>query len=285
MSAERDLAARYEKGSRVPEFESSVPMQPGGHERGLQRANEFHAVLLAMAGHDLRQPLQAIMAAYEWLAPRLTNSVDQEYLSRGRSAILNLTNQLDLLIEALRLHEHSANTELAPIPLEPIFSRLCRDNEDAASRKGVRLWAHRTSAVVMSDAVLLEGILRNLVRNAVKYTGPGGGALIGCRRRGALLKIEVLDTGIGIPRDKLSRVFDAFHQLDSTSSDGLGLGLFVVRRAVDLLGHSIEVRSTPGRGSCFSILAKAQETAMSLTRPAYQSVHSLSFCAGDCSPL
>lgn len=259
----------------VPEFELPAPMQPGGPERGLQRANEFHAVLLAMAGHDLRQPLQAIMAVYEWLARRLTDSMDQEHLSRGRSAISSLSNQLDLLIEALRLHERSANIDLAPIALAPIFTRLCRDNEDTANRKGLRLRAHRTSAVVMSDAVLLEGILRNLVRNAVKYTGPGGGVLIGCRRHGTVLKIEVFDTGIGIPPDKLSRVFDAFHQLDSTSTDGLGLGLFVVRRAVDLLGHGIDVRSTLGRGSCFSILAEADETATLPACPAYQSGQSL----------
>ena len=106
----------------------------------------------------------------------------------------------------------------------------------------------------MSDAVLLEGILRNLIRNSLKYNGPGGRVLVGCRRRGALLRIEVHDTGIGIASDKLLK--DACHRPDSTRADELGLGLFVVRRTADLLGHRIEVRSTVGRGSCFSLLAE-----------------------------
>jgi signal transduction histidine kinase len=118
----------------------------------------------------------------------------------------------------------------------------------------------------MSDALLLQGILRNLIRNAVKYTGSGGRVVVGCRRRGTLLKIEVHDNGIGIPPDKLSEIFEAFRRLDSTRADGLGLGLFVVRRAVQLLGHEIEVRSEIGRGSCFSVLAEAADAADSRDR-------------------
>lgn len=245
----------------MTELDEAACHDRGRRERELQRANDFHGVLLAIAGHDLRQPLQSIMSAYEWLARRLDTSSEQEYLRRGMFAIMRLSEQLDLLIEALRLLEHSANIQAAPVALSPIFARLCRDNEELANRKGLALLAHPTRAAVVSEAVLLESILRNLIRNALKYTGPGGRVLVGCRRRGALLKIEVHDTGIGIPPDKLSRVFEAFHRLDSTRADGLGLGLFVVRRAVDLLGHSIEVRSTVGRGSCFSVLAPATDAA------------------------
>jgi two-component system, OmpR family, phosphate regulon sensor histidine kinase PhoR len=233
----------------------------GRRERELQRANDFHGVLLAIAGHDLRQPLQSIMSTYEWLARRLDTSSEQEYLRRGTFAITRLSEQLDLLIEALRLHERSANIQAAPVALAPIFTRLCRDSEELANRKGLTLRANPTRAVVVSEAVLLESILRNLIGNALKYTGPGGRVLVGCRRRGALFKIEVHDNGIGIPPDKLSQVFEAFHRLDPTRADGLGLGLFVVRRAVDLLGHSIEVRSMVGRGSCFSVLVPAADTA------------------------
>jgi len=191
----------------VGESEQAASNDRGRCERELQQANDFHGVLLAMAGHDLRQPLQVIMTAYEWLARRLNTSSDQEYLDRGRFAIARLSDQLNLLIEALRLHEHSANIQPAPVALAPIFAQLCRDNEDAANSKGLTLSAHPTGAAVMSDAVLLEGILGNLIRNAVKYTGPGGRVLVGCRRRGAFMKIEVHDTGIGIPPDKLSKGF------------------------------------------------------------------------------
>lgn len=228
-------------------------------ERELKQANDFYGVLLAMAGHDLRQPLQAIMSAYEWLARRPHTSSEHEYLRRGSFAITRLSEQLDLLIEALRVHEHSANMQSAPVALAPILTRLCHDNDDLAIQRGITFRVERTSAAVESDGVLLEGILRNLTRNALKYTGPGGRVLVGCRRHGALLKIEVHDTGTGIALDKLSIIFEAFHQVDSTRADGLGLGLFVVRHAVDLLGHALEVRSTVGRGSCFAVLAKAAD--------------------------
>jgi two-component system, OmpR family, phosphate regulon sensor histidine kinase PhoR len=240
--------------SSYPTPDATALPQGEHRERELQRASDFHAVLLAMAGHDLRQPLQSITGAYDWLARRLTTSSEQEYIRRGHAAIMNLTRQLDLLIEALRLHQHSASIDLVPVGLAPVFARVCGECEDLASRKGLALHTCPNRAIVLSDAVLLEGILRNLVRNALRYTRPGGRILVGCRRRGTTsLQIEVHDTGIGIPPEKLSQIFEAFKRVDSTQVDGLGLGLFVVRRAVDLLGHALDVRSALGRGSCFSV--------------------------------
>jgi signal transduction histidine kinase len=230
-------------------------------ERELQWANDFHAVLLAMAGHDLRQPLQVIMNAYDWLSRRLETSSEKEFLRRGDLAIAQLIKQLDLLVDALRLHQQAAKVMPVPVPLVPMLIRLHRDHEELGSRKGLTLRIRHTGVAVMSDPVLLEVTLRNLVRNALKYTRPGGQVLVGCRRRGSRVRIEIHDTGIGIPPDKVARVFDAFHRLDSSQTDGLGLGLFVVRRAVDLLGHSLEVRSTVGHGSCFAILAEASTAA------------------------
>ena len=230
-------------------------------ERELQRANDFHAVLLAMAGHDLRQPLQVIMNAYDWLSRRLETSSEKEFLRRGDLAIAQFAKQLDLLVDALRLHQQAATVKPIPVPLAPMLIRLRRDHDELANRKGLTLRTRPTDIAVMSDPVLLEVTLRNLVRNALKYTGPGGQVLVGCRRRGSRVRIEIHDTGIGIPPDKLARVFDVFHRLDSSQTDGLGLGLFVVRRAVDLLGHSLEVRSTVGHGSCFAILAEASTAA------------------------
>jgi two-component system phosphate regulon sensor histidine kinase PhoR len=226
-------------------------------ERELQRAYDFHAVLLAMAGHDLRQPLQVIMNAYDWLSRRLETSSEKEFLRRGDLAIAQFAKQLDPLVDALRLHQQAAAVRPIPVPLAPMLIRLRRDHDELANRKGLTLRTRPTDIAVMSDPVLLEVTLRNLVRNALKYTGPGGQVLVGCRRRGSRVRMEIHDTGIGIPPDKLARVFHAFHRLDSNQTDGLGLGLFVLRRAVDLLGHSLEVRSTVGHGSCFSILAEA----------------------------
>lgn len=238
-------------------------------ERKLQQTNDFHAVLLAMAGHDLRQPLQVMLNSYDWLSRRLATASEKEYLRRGELAIAQLTKQLDLVVDALRLHQQPATTEPVAVPLDPILARIGRDHADAATRKGLTLRVRPTDVAVLSDPVLLEVILRNLTRNAIKYTPSGGHVLVGCRRRGPRVRLEVHDTGIGIPPDKLTRIFDAFHRLDSVQADGLGLGLFVVRRAVDLLRHGLEVRSAVGCGSCFSVTAEAS-TAIEARRQAME---------------
>jgi two-component system phosphate regulon sensor histidine kinase PhoR len=114
-----------------------------------------------------------------------------------------------------------------------------------------------TNAHVVSNPVLLNCILRNLLTNAIKYTEPGGRILIGCRWKGSELRIDVYDTGIGIPEDQLPRIFGAFTRLTPEHSNGLGIGLSIVRRALDVLGHRIEVRSIVREGSLFSIYLPA----------------------------
>jgi len=225
-------------------------------ERDLQRASDFHAVLLGMAGHDLRQPLQVIHSTYEWLSGRLDTDAERVRLRRGELAIAKLTEQLDHLAGALRLYEHTTTIELAPVPLAPLFDSMRTEGVERARQKGPDLRVRPTRAVVLSNAVLLDAIVRNLVRNAIKYTDSGR-VLLACHRRGADMRIDIYDTGIGISADQLPRIFEAFQRLDSTRPDGLGLGLFVVRRAVELLGHRIEVSSTVSRGSRFSVLAKS----------------------------
>jgi len=101
--------------------------------------------------------------------------------------------------------------------------------------------------------------MSNLARNAVKYTEEGGQVLLGCRRHGLRIRIEVHDTGVGMAPKQLENIFEAFHRLEPARSDGLGLGLFVANRASELLRHEIEVRSTVGRGSCFTLVANAAD--------------------------
>jgi signal transduction histidine kinase len=113
--------------------------------------------------------------------------------------------------------------------------------------------------MIESNALLLGTVLRNLVNNAVKYTQPGGRLLLGCRHTGQSIRIDVYDTGIGIARDRMPRMFEAFTRLDPARCDGLGIGLFIVRQAIGILGHRIDVASTPSRGSRFSILASQAE--------------------------
>jgi two-component system phosphate regulon sensor histidine kinase PhoR len=223
----------------------------------LQRTSDFQAALLGMAGHDLRQPLQIIQSAYEWLGSRVAHTSEKARLERGERAIARLTEQLDRLVGALRLYEHTQGMELSAVPLAPLFCRIASENENAAREKGIHIRVRATRGVVISNSVLLDGILRNLVRNAVKYTESGGRILIGCRRSGGDMRVDVYDTGIGMTPEHLPQIFDAFHRLDSTRADGLGIGLFVVRRAVELLGHRVEVHSQAGRGSRFSVFARS----------------------------
>jgi signal transduction histidine kinase len=232
-------------------------VRPEHGQRGvdIDRSAAFCAVLLAMAGHDLRQPLQVIMNNHTRLVNRLNSGPDLECLRRDELAITQLITQLDRLVEASRIHTRAGYIKPAATRLQPLLGELCRDNTELARKKDVELRVCPTSAVVMSDAVLLDGIMRNLVRNAVKFTPPGGRILVGCRRSRSHIRIEVHDTGVGIAPEHLSTIFEAFRRVDSVVADGLGLGLFIVRRAGELLGHRLSVRSEVGRGSCFSILA------------------------------
>jgi two-component system, OmpR family, phosphate regulon sensor histidine kinase PhoR len=115
----------------------------------------------------------------------------------------------------------------------------------------------------VSNPVLLDCILQNLLTNAIRYTEPGGRILIGSRRKGSEIRIDVYDTGIGIQEHQLPRIFEAFTRLAPEHSNGLGIGLSIVRRALEVVGHRIEVRSVVGEGSLFSIYAPAAAASAS----------------------
>jgi two-component system phosphate regulon sensor histidine kinase PhoR len=221
----------------------------------LQRTSDFQAALLGMAGHDLRQPLQIIQSTYDLLRARFRGRSEQDLLENGEQAIIRLTEQLNRLLDALRLYQYTKTIEIISVALAPLFWRLCSESEDAALAHGVDMRVCSTKVRIKSNPVLLSGILRNLVTNAIKYTEPGGRILIGCRRSGREVRIDVYDTGIGIPPERLPIIFEAFERLDSTHCDGLGIGLFVVRRALEVLGHRIEIRSAVSQGSRFSVFA------------------------------
>jgi len=220
----------------------------------MDRANGFYRSLLAMTGHDLRHPLQVIVSVNAMLSRSLSGNSEREYLARSCDAGLQLTKQLDRLIEALRVHERLEDFSLQPVHLEFLFENLRREHGGAAEMAGLKLRIVPNRTIIMSDPFLLEGILRNLIYNAIKYTPPGGKLLIGCRKTQDGLRIEVHDTGIGISPENLSKIFEAFLRIDPAATEGLGLGLFIVRHAAESLGHRIDVRSTAGRGSCFAVV-------------------------------
>jgi signal transduction histidine kinase len=222
-----------------------------------QAASDFSATLLAMAGHDLRQPLQLITSAHDVLAPTLDSEEQREELARAADATAELASMLGQLVEALQLREQSGDDLHVPVSLRPILEDLEAEFAEIARRKGITLVVTATRGTVVSHPVLLAGMLRNLIRNAIDYTPPGGGVWATCRRCGPELRISVRDTGVGIRANALSAIFKAFQRLDESRTDGLGLGLYIVKHAADLLGHRVEVRSAEGRGSRFTIVANA----------------------------
>jgi two-component system, OmpR family, phosphate regulon sensor histidine kinase PhoR len=219
-------------------------------------ACEFEATLLAMAGHDLRQPLQIIQNVHDRLGDDARTRSELHLLDLGQCAIDRLIEQLNQLVNAVRLREHARRIQLSPVDLRSLLREAYRENEWAALQKGLQVRLVPTASWVMSDAFLLGAVLRNLISNAIKYTEPGGRILLGCRRFQDSVRIDVLDTGIGISAEQMPKIFEAFARLDSTPSEGLGIGLFIVWQAIAMLGHRVDVSSVVSRGTRFSILAR-----------------------------
>ena len=140
----------------------------------LLRTVDFYATVLAMASHDLRQPLQAIVSAHDLLARRLTTGPEREHLERGEQASNQLEETLDQLVEALQLQQHATRIDPEPVRIDPILQKIALQLTGPVRRKGIEYRTIRSRTVIMSQPLLLGGILRNLARNAVHHTPPGG---------------------------------------------------------------------------------------------------------------
>jgi signal transduction histidine kinase len=208
------------------------------------RANHSKTRFLAAASHDLRQPLQAAGMFVEALAVRLADSPNAPIVDKLRQSVDATQTLLTTLLDASTLEAGQIEPAIITFPMEP-----------QAAAAGLRLKFVASSARIVSDPVLLERMLRNLLVNALRYT-PKGKVLLGCHPHGDRLTICVIDTGIGISAGQLEAIFEDFTRLGDkgdAAHHGLGLGLGVVRRMADLLGHEVIVRSVVGKGSCFAI--------------------------------
>jgi two-component system phosphate regulon sensor histidine kinase PhoR len=236
-----------------------------GRNSFVEADSNFCATVLAVASHDLRQPLQVIVGAHDLLARFPHADAARAQLARAENATSQLTDMLDRLVEVLRLHEFSTGDCLDRVPLGPMLAQLASEFAEPARLKGIQLRVIPASAAAFSHPVLLNAMMRNLTRNAIDYTPRGGRVLVACRRRGSQVHIEVRDSGVGIPGDELDQVFRAFHRVDATRPEGLGLGLFIVKRAARLLGHDVQVRSAVDHGSCFTVVACAAPPSVTAT--------------------
>jgi signal transduction histidine kinase/ActR/RegA family two-component response regulator len=230
------------------------------------RTTAARSRFLASASHDLRQPFQAMRLFLD----ALTSQVDgNARATRTAGMLANAMTAGEQLLNALldisTLDAGTVEPDLQPVSVEALLQSLAEEFRPQAEEKGLRLRVHvpelTGGAVTRSDPILLGRIVRNLLANAIRYTQRGG-ILLGLRKRDGHWRIEVWDTGFGIPQDKLDVIFDEFHQLTNPSRDptrGLGLGLAIVRRLSVLLQAPIEVQSRSGRGSVFAVTVNRLE--------------------------
>ena len=224
-------------------------------KRQAEAASMAKSRFLAAASHDLRQPLQTLALLHGLLAKKVTRENERKLIARVDEALSSMSGMLNTLLDINQLEVGAVKAEIVDYPVSEILGRLGNELTYHAHAAGVGLRVIPCRLVIRSDPRLLEQMVRNLLSNALKYTHRGS-VLVGCRRRGDRLHIEIWDTGLGIPESELQAIFEEYHQVGNTArqrSRGLGLGLSIVKSIGELLGHPVHVRSLPGKGSVFSI--------------------------------
>ena len=253
----RSLAIRYENIDLIGELKDRTRSALDARASA-ESANRAKSQLLAAASHDLRQPLHALGLYVAALAARARDAEWRPLVAHVESAANALEIQFAQLIDLSRLDAGVLTPEPIDVALAPLFARIRAEFAPQAAARGLSLTIVPTRLAVHSDPVLLERIVGNLVANGVRYTHRGG-VLVGARRRGGRIAIDVVDTGIGIAPAHRLRIFEEFYRVkdDERSTPGrrgMGLGLAIVRRFADLLEHEIALESREGAGSRFRVL-------------------------------
>ncbi len=224
-------------------------------KREAERANRYKTRFVAAAVHDLLQPLNAARMFVSSLRGRTDDPALQTLADSVEGALRSQDEILASLLDISRLESGTLEVKRRDVPLAPLLADLAREMSVLCEAKGLRFRYCPTTAVADTDETLLRRILQNFLSNALRYTARGG-VLLGVRRVGAALRIEVWDQGPGIPEEQHAEVFEEFRRLD-TGGDlrarGAGLGLAIVDRIARLLGHRVGLRSWPGHGSVFSV--------------------------------
>lgn len=245
LDARRDLERRIAAATRELQDQK---------ERA-EQANRAKTQFLAAASHDLRQPLQAAGLFVGTLRLRNKDPELGALIDRVERALGNLEGVLEALLDISRLDAGVVEPRVARISLAAVFRSLQETFAEPALHHGVQLRIRSTALWCESDPLLLERILANLLSNALRYCDKGR-VLVGCRGSEGSIRIEVRDSGPGIPPERHQEIFREFVQLENPvrpGDKGLGLGLAIVERLARLMGHSLHLRSCPGKGSTFGI--------------------------------
>ena len=221
-----------------------------------ERAVLARSKFLAAASHDLRQPVQSLVLLLGVLKTQEMPAPVTRVVGLMEDALGGLNGLLTSILDVSRLDAGVVMPQVQTVDIGALLERLAQEYELLAAGKGLRLTVMSKMLMTRTDPVLLERILRNLVENAIRYT-EAGGILLGMRRRGDRVRIDVVDTGIGIAPQHQSHIFEEFYQVGNPARDrhqGLGLGLAIVGRVTRLLGGQLEVSSREGHGARFSLL-------------------------------
>ncbi len=218
-------------------------------------ASSSESRFFAAANHDLRQPIHALQLMIATLKATDDPSRRDDIIANIEHTLSVLAGYLDSLLDLSKLETGTLRASAADFPLADLVARVVDGLRDEAARQGVALRVVPTRATVRSDSLCLERILKHFLANAVR-AAPAGRVLVGCRRRGTALRLEVWDDGAGLAEADLGRIFDPFTRLDDKGrpqSRGLGLGLTIAKATADHLGHRIEVVSKPHRATMFAV--------------------------------
>lgn len=235
-----------------------------------ERTSLAKSRFLAAASHDLRQPLHALTLFTEELQQRPGTLAQRRLNKQIERAVFALNQQMNALLDISRLDLGEIRSQPRTIALDPLIEAAINLHQPSATARNLRLRHVRTRLCVHSDPQLLERMLGNLLANAIRYTERGG-ILVGARRCGNEVRLEVWDSGIGIAAAQLPLIFQEFYQVGNPERDadkGLGLGLAIVNRLAQILGHSLDVHSRPQHGTVFSIRMARASALIGATQPA-----------------
>jgi PAS domain S-box-containing protein len=221
--------------------------------KAAEMADRTKSGFLAAASHDLRQPLQTLKILQAALEPHHPSGEARKLVAGISQSLDTMTSILSSLLDVNRLESGSLRPSVSEFSLNEIFEPLVGDFAATVQERGPRLCVVRSQLIIRSDRRMLAEMIRNLLSNAFRYTDRGR-ILLGCRRAGDNVRIEVWDSGVGITEDQLPHIFDEYYQgNDDAKRGGFGLGLAIVKRLGKILDHRVEVRSIAGKGTRFFV--------------------------------